>query len=97
MAIIEPFTVNKNVHLATKTIQLIEEKINADQGSKFRENLGKVISHIGDAYSPDNTPFRSHMGASLIGGECSRAIWYGFRWFTRPNHDARLLRLFSSL
>jgi hypothetical protein len=95
MANLDYYTENKNVRLATKTLALIEQKINADQGSKFRENLGKVISHIGDAYDPDNTPFRSHMGASLIGGECSRAIWYTFRWFTRPNHDARLLRLFN--
>lgn len=86
---------NNNVHIAQKTLALIEQKINEDQGSKYRENLGKVISHIGDAYSPDNTPFRSHMGASLIGGECKRAIWYGFRWFTRPNYDGRLLRLFN--
>jgi hypothetical protein len=84
-----------NLYIPVKLITTIEEKINADQGSKYRENLGRVISHIGDAYNPDNTPFRSHMGASLIGGECERAIWYGFRWFTRPNFDSRILRLFN--
>ena len=69
------FGINMNYN-----IDLIEQKLQEDQGAKYRENLGKVIAHIGDAYSPDNTPFRSHMGASLIGGECKRAVWYGFRW-----------------
>ena len=27
--------------------------------------------------------FRSHLGASLIGKECERALWYDFRWVTR--------------
>ena len=95
MALIPTIESNKNIYLATKTLELIEKKINEDQGAKYRENLGKVIGHIGDAYSPSNEPFRSHMGASVIGSECKRAIWYGFRWFTRPNHDGRLLRLFN--
>ena len=38
---------------------------------------------------------RPHMGASLIGRECDRAKWYGFRWTTKMQHEARLLRLFG--
>jgi hypothetical protein len=90
----DPITTN-HIYLATKTMNAIEEAINKDQGSKFRELSGIVLPHIGDAYSPDNTPFRSHMGASVIGGHCAREIWYSFRWFTRPNHTGRLLRLFN--
>ena len=86
---------NKHVHLATKTLAAIEEAIAKDQGAAYRVNLGNVIPHIGDAYSPDNTPFRSHMGASLIGGECKRAVWYGFRWFTKPKFEGRMIRLFN--
>jgi hypothetical protein len=37
--------------------------------------------------------YRAHLGASLIGTECERAIWYSFRWATRARHTGRLLRL----
>jgi hypothetical protein len=30
-----------------------------------------------------------------MGHECGRAIWYGFRWATRPKFDGRMLRLFN--
>lgn len=39
--------------------------------------------------------FRPHLGGSLIGTECERAIWYTFRWATRVRHGGRLLRLFD--
>lgn len=38
---------------------------------------------------------RSHLGASLIGHECSRYLWYVFRWVKREKFDARMLRLFQ--
>lgn len=38
---------------------------------------------------------RAHLGASLIGRECHRALWYTFRWATRHHHSGRLLRLFD--
>lgn len=40
--------------------------------------------------------YREHMGASLIGEPCDRAIWYSFRWATRARHAGRLLRLFDT-
>jgi hypothetical protein len=40
--------------------------------------------------------WRTHLGASLIGGECERALWYSFRWATRARHTGRLLRLFET-
>ena len=39
--------------------------------------------------------FRPHLGASLIGKPCHRAIWYGFRWCKASSYDARMLRLFE--
>lgn len=41
-------------------------------------------------------PFRDHLGASLIGTDCERKIWYDFRWATKPKFDGRVLRLFQS-
>lgn len=86
----------KSVVLATKTLVAIEESMTADQGASYRQFLEKVIPHVGDAYRGfEANPFRSHMGASGIGGECGRAIWYGFRWATKPKFGGRILRLFN--
>lgn len=38
---------------------------------------------------------RPHLGASLIGDECHRKLWYTFRWFTVKHFSGRLLRLFD--
>lgn len=39
---------------------------------------------------------RSHLGASEIGDNCSRKLWYKFRWCGAENtFDGRMLRLFS--
>lgn len=41
---------------------------------------------------PDD--IRYHLGGSLIGRECSRELWYSFRWATPRRFSGRLLRLF---
>lgn len=42
------------------------------------------------------TPPRPHLGASQIGKECERALWYSFRWAINSNQfSGRMLRLFS--
>jgi hypothetical protein len=38
---------------------------------------------------------RPHLGASLIGRPCDRALWYAFRWALPVEHEPRLLRLFA--
>lgn len=83
------------VTLATKTVQAIEDACKADQGATFRMWLGRVIGHMGDAYRPTEESHRSHMGASLLGQECGRAIWYGFRWTTKKQFEGRIIRLFN--
>jgi hypothetical protein len=40
--------------------------------------------------------FREHLGASVIGRECDRAIWYDFRWITPAAQGGRMLRLFET-
>ena len=37
---------------------------------------------------------RAHLGASLIGDECQRKIWYSFRWWHLSRFSGRMLRLF---
>lgn len=56
------------------------------------EILGLIDTKI---YNEQDTGFRNHLGASSIGNECLRALWYTFRWATRAKHKASLLRLFQ--
>ncbi len=39
---------------------------------------------------------RPHLGASIIGRECARQIWYSFRWARNTKHGGRLLLLFET-
>jgi hypothetical protein len=83
------------VTLAYKTMAAIDAAIEADQGASFRRWLGKVLPHIGDAYRGEEEGHRSHLGASILGQECARAVWYNFHWTTRSNFPGRILRLFN--
>jgi hypothetical protein len=38
---------------------------------------------------------RGYLGASILGGPCSRELWYGFRWTRRSTFPSRVLRLFK--
>ncbi|QDP46553.1 MAG: hypothetical protein Unbinned4098contig1000_13 [Prokaryotic dsDNA virus sp.] len=40
-------------------------------------------------------PYRGHLGASVIGRECERELWYSFRGVERVHHEGRILRLFD--
>lgn len=81
--------------IATKTLQLINDMLMADQGARFRELSGNLIPLADDAFRGEESPFRSHLGASILGRDCAREIWYSFRWTTRPHFDGRMLRLFN--
>ena len=81
--------------LAVKTAQAIEEALFKDQGAKFRGHLGELMPQAGDVYSTKEDDWRDHLGASLIGRECARELWYGFRWTTLKKFDGRMIRLFN--
>lgn len=81
---------------ALQTMRKIDAMIEADGGAAFRGWLRKVLPHIGDAYRDDpDEGFRGHMGASMLGDECARKVWYNFRWTTKPKFPGRVLRLFN--
>lgn len=87
---------NRTVILATKTLDAINKSLEADQGATYRQHLKAVLPHIGDAYRGKETnPFRSHMGASVLGNSCARAIWYNFRWSHVPSFKGQTIRLFN--
>jgi hypothetical protein len=42
------------------------------------------------------SPPRIHLGASEIGHECERKIWYSYRWVAEQVFNGRMLRLFDT-
>lgn len=38
---------------------------------------------------------RRHLGASVIGRDCERQLWYSFHWALAKRHSGQLLRLFE--
>lgn len=83
------------MYLAVKTKELIDAQMEQDGGASFRKFLGLVIPHMKDAYREDSEPFRSHLGASIIGQDCARKVYYDWHWATREKIPARLQRLFN--
>src|SRR5574340_1518573 len=82
--------------IASKTLDAINSALQQDRGNLFRKHLRETIPHAEDAYREDNDPFRTHLGASLIGRDCTRELFYTFRWTTHPDyipeyHDGQCL------
>lgn len=96
---VRPFLLQENyvgnAIIPNKLLVLFDECIRKDQGGTYRAYLRKVLPHIEDAYRETEEGFRSHLGASISGQECGRSIWYSFRWATRSNFSAQMLRLFN--
>ncbi len=84
-----------SIVLAHKTVALIDQMIFNDQGASFRQHLEKLIPDAKDAYEGRKDDFRSHLGASMIGRECPRELWYNFHWAKAPSFEGRMLRLFN--
>lgn len=66
--------------------------MNIDREKLAAEIKDKIDAYCVKAYSDGH---RSHLGASLIGHECSRHLWYVFRWAKAEDFNARMLRLFN--
>lgn len=83
------------VMVAHATLDAIDAAISADDGAAFRVHQGKVIPNLGDAFRGEDEVHRSHLGASILGRECPREIWYSFRWVHRAKPEPRMLRLWN--
>lgn len=84
------------VVLAEKTLAAIEKALRADQGAAYRRELGIAVQQCDDAFDPrESSPFRSHLGASIIGRDCPRELWYNFHWFKKSSHMGKTIRLFN--
>lgn len=69
--------------LAEKTLVAIDNAMQADGGNRYRALLQQTLPQIADAYRSDEDGVRSHLGASVLGNKCLRAIWYSFRWVSK--------------
>lgn len=49
-----------------------------------------------DAAEAAEESTREHLGASMIGANCDRKLWYSFRWSTTSKYSGRILRLFET-
>ena len=64
--------------------------------AKLPERGNRTVRAIYERYVNDNVDLRrDHLGASLIGSDCSRHLWYTFRWVSDPEFEGRILRLFE--
>lgn len=56
-----------------------------------------TVRKIFESYEKEADDWRRpHLGGSLIGTECMRALWYAFRWATPPKMDGRVRRLLDT-
>lgn len=63
---------------------------------KLPELRNKTALAIFARHVKDNDDWRRpHLGASMIGSECHRYLWYAFRWANKPDFEGRMLRLFE--
>lgn len=61
------------------------------------EPIHTTVNLIYAAYEEDaEDGFRPHLGASLIGHECTRYLWMMFRWCEPSKFPGRMLRLFET-
>jgi len=60
------------------------------------ESQNTTTAEIYKWYASKPQSHREHLGASLIGSECDRALWQTFRWVALPQFEGRILRLFDT-
>jgi len=83
------------MQIAYKTLAAVEAAFQADQGARYRGILRELMPLAEDAYNDKEEDFRNHLGASLIGSECDREIWYSWHWAIKPRFTGQELRLFN--
>jgi hypothetical protein len=64
----------------------------------FTPEIPATVAAIYASYelAQAHEPMRGYLGASIIGHECDRYLWYSFRWCVAPSFDGRMLRLFDT-
>lgn len=67
------------------------------ENSSVRSNIAETIACDIDEWCEVhfNDGFRKHLGASVIGKQCSRQIWYAFRWAQAEKIEGKTQRIFD--
>lgn len=68
------------------------------EGSNQDMTYGKQLTYLIDATWATNhgeDGKRAHLGASGLGQECMRAVWFQFHWADKEMFEGRMLRLFQ--
>lgn len=81
--------------LAKKTLDAIDKAYAKDGGAAFRQLQQQTLPLCADAYSPKQDEHRTHLGASMIGRQCGRELWYGFHWASTSTVEPRMRRLWN--
>lgn len=64
--------------------------------SAYIDQIAAAIFETYEKAAANDKP-RTYLGASIIGKECSRALWYDFRWASGgKKFEGRMLRLFKT-
>lgn len=79
----------KELANAKPTISLNEPGLLPKLATRIAQDLDRHCVTIYDE------GFRWHLGASIIGDECKRKLWYSFRWVAKKTDDGRMYRLFN--
>lgn len=68
-----------------------DERVSFSEQQKIQTD-----TYCADLYG-DQSNVRTHLGGSVIGDECSRRLWYSFRWFSYggSHFSGRMERLFQ--
>lgn len=67
----------------------------APLGSNYLMILAPLTAALYDKFSAEDDEPRNHLGASVIGGDCTRKIFYSYRWAQTEYFEPRMLRLFN--
>jgi hypothetical protein len=63
------------------------------QRQQFAEKIKADIDEFCRVHYQDER--RHHLGGSIIGEECARKLWYGFRWAREEEFSGKMFRLFN--
>lgn len=63
--------------------------------TRKQNEIAKELDAAYKEHRDANDKLRGHLGASILGNKCVRAVWYSFRWAWITSHKGRMLRLFD--
>jgi len=59
-------------------------------------NMNGLLDRVCQEKNEREEHRRGYLGASIIGGDCERALWYYFRWWKDETFPGRILRRFRT-